>query len=269
VLPLSQLVASYPPAHHVLRDLELAIDPTGEGSAVARIPLDERMVAHGEPVPGVLTTVVDALGGHLALSSVLPDWMATSELTTHRWGTPSGSIVCEGTVLRRGRTNLVVQVVAHDQVAAFARATLAFSVLPRRADTLEVDPATVPGGMALSPDGERLQGSLTQAIGYEIVADGAQVSLAEYVRNSFGALNGGVLAGLTETAAIGASGGTVRQLTVHYLRQATVGPVVARRRALGTAGGLTVHEVDALDLGADDRHVAVATAMVERHQSPS
>ena len=89
---MPDIAVDYPPAQHVLRDLSLAITPTGEGRARARTVLTPALVDGGEPVPGVVTTVVDALGGHLALCAVAPDWMATGELTLHRWGRPTGTI---------------------------------------------------------------------------------------------------------------------------------------------------------------------------------
>ncbi len=93
---------------------------------------------------------------------------------------------------------------------------------------------------------------------------GASVDIEPYVRNSFGALNGGVLAGLAEAAAVGPEGGVARQLSVHYLRQATVGPAVARAQPLGAVGPLVASRVEVVDAGADDRRCAVATILVER-----
>ena len=105
--------------------------------------------------------------------------------------------------------------------------------------------------------------SLVDAIGYVLDRGGASVDIEPYVRNSFGALNGGVLAGLAEAAAVGAEGGVARQITVHYLRQATAGPAVARARPLGGVGDLVASRVEVLDAGADDRCCAVATVLVE------
>lgn len=262
----------YPPAQHVLRDLSLVVTPTGEGRAAARTELTPSLVRAGEPVPGVLTTVVDALGGHLAMFAVVPDWMATGELTLHRWGTPSGVLSFDGTVLRRGRTLLVVRVTAADERGPVAASTMTFAILPRRDDTPAVDPAALAGlpqAMALQPGPDpaappALPGALTAAIGYRVTPEGAEVAIAPYVRNSFGALNGGIVAGLAETAAVGDRGGVARQLTVHYLRQATAGPVVARRRPLGDVGGLDGHEVEVVDRGADSRVCALATVLVDR-----
>ena len=90
------------------------------------------------------------------------------------------------------------------------------------------------------------------------------MDIEPYVRNSFGALNGGVLAGLAETAAVGPGGGVARQLTVHYLRQATVGPVVARAAlARRDRRPRPPRRVEVVDAGADDRCCAVATVLVE------
>ena len=259
---MTDLATSYPPARHVLRDLALAIEPTGEGRAEARTVLAPALVRDGEPVPGMLTTVIDALGGHLALFAAAPDWMATNELTLHRWGSPTGTITYDGTVLRRGRTNLVIEVSAADSRGAFAASTMSFTILPRRPDTPSVDLTGLPRGMSMEP-GQDAAVSLVDAIGYVLDRGGASVDIEPYVRNSFGALNGGVLAGLAEAAAVGAEGGVARQITVHYLRQATAGPAVARTRQLGGVGDLVASRVEVLDAGADDRCCAVATVLVE------
>jgi acyl-coenzyme A thioesterase PaaI-like protein len=254
----------YPPPRHVLRDLALSVEPIGEGRATARTDLRPALLRDdGEPVPGVLATVVDAIGGLLAMYAVVPDWMATNELTLHRWGSPAGAIAYDGTVLRRGRTNLVIEVAASDERGTFAASTMSFSVLPRRPGTPEIDLSGPPRGTTIEPLGPTSD-SLTESIGYRVDAGGASLDLEPYVRNSFGALNGGVLAGLVEPAAVGPAGGIARQLTVHYLRQATVGPVVARQRPLGETGGLSAHRVEVVDTGASDRQCAAATVLVDR-----
>ena len=266
------LAIDYPPDQHVLRDLSLVVSPTGEGRAEARTELTPSLLRAGEPVPGVLTTVVDALGGHLAMFAVVPDWMATGELTLHRWGTPVGALSYDGTVLRRGRTLLVVRVTAADERGPVAASTMTFAVLPRRAGTPALDPealAALPRRMQLAPVGDPaappgVPAALTAAIGYRVTSEGAEIAVAPYVRNSFGALNGGIVAGLAETAAVGERAGVARQLTVHYLRQATAGPVVTRQRSLGDVGGLDGHEVEVVDRGADDRLCALATVLVDR-----
>lgn len=257
---------TYPPPQHVLRDLALSVQAAGEGHAEARTVLTPALVRDGGPVPGVLTTVIDALGGHLALYAVAPDWMATSVLTLHRWGTPTGTITCEGTVLRQGRTNLVIEVGAAGDGGPFAASTMSFAILPRRPGTPTVDLTGAPAALEMAPGGGAGATSLADAVGYVVDPDGsgASVAVGPYVRNSFGALNGGVLAGLIEVAAIGAEGGLVRQLTVHYLRQATAGPVCARRRPLGPVGDLVAYRVDVADRGTDDRTCAVATVIVDR-----
>ena len=211
----------YPPAQHVLRDLSLAIDPhrrgPGRGAHRAR-PLALR---DGEPVPGVLTTVVDALGGHLALFAVAPDWMATGELTLHRWGTPTGTVLYDGTVVRRGRTTAgragdrggrrrpggdLDHELRHPAPAG-RHAGRRPHRPRRRAGPMALVAGTAPAAPADVP------GSLTGAVGFRVTPAGAEVAMTPYVRNSFGALNGGVVAGLAETAAVGPEGGVARQLS--------------------------------------------------------
>ena len=59
---------------------------------------------------GVLATLVDVVGGAVAIRSVLPDWMATADLTLQMAGPADGPWVeARATILRRGRTTLVVE----------------------------------------------------------------------------------------------------------------------------------------------------------------
>ena len=67
---------------------------------------------------GVLATLVDVAGGAAAARVLQPDWMATADLSIGLVGPPVGPWVeARGSVLRRGRTTLVVEalVVAVDE----------------------------------------------------------------------------------------------------------------------------------------------------------
>jgi acyl-coenzyme A thioesterase PaaI-like protein len=100
-------------------------------------------------------------------------------------------------------------------------------------------------------------------------AASGQVSLPvrEYLRNSFGAVQGGVMATLGEVAAVelfGADAGfagtpVVTDLQVAYLSLGRVGPIVSRSRRLDAGGGTATGSavVELLDQGAGDRLTTV------------
>ncbi len=77
----------------------------------------------------------------------------------------------------------------------------------------------------------------------EAGAGEVSMPVSGYLLNSFGAVQGGVMALLAEVAAIRALGGgvghdgtVVTDLQVAYLATGRVGPIVSRTRVLGTGG---------------------------------
>jgi acyl-coenzyme A thioesterase PaaI-like protein len=193
-----------------------------------------------------------------------PDWIATADLALTVTGAAVGPRVeAQASVLRRGRTTLVVEVLLGE--VAWAMAT--FSVLPRRPDTLVLPPqeeGTV--RTAFGGGGGRLERWVGDAVGI-VAGDRARgeltIPLHDYVRNSFGALQGGMVAFLGDqagAAAIGAALGspaTTVDLFVAYLGQGKVGPLhtgVDRVAVDGRRGSAVVRVVDQ---GAGDRLTAV------------
>src|ERR1700722_2096727 len=89
---------------------------TSESSAKVRIPGPPHVTGPGGGVrAGVLAILVDVVGGAAALRSLQPDWMATADLTLQIVRPAVGPFVeAEATVLRRGRTTLVVEALVFD-----------------------------------------------------------------------------------------------------------------------------------------------------------
>ena len=83
--------------------------PTGrDGSACRATPFVA--AADGGVRAGVLATLVDVVGGAIAARVLHPDWMATADLTVQRIRpAPGPRVEARGSVLRRGRTTLVVE----------------------------------------------------------------------------------------------------------------------------------------------------------------
>ena len=106
----------YPPTRHFLSDLGMEAEVTSESSATVRIPATPHVLgADGGVRVGVLATLVDVVGGSAALRAVDSDWMATADLTVQMARPATGPFVeARATVLRKGRTTLVVEAVVAD-----------------------------------------------------------------------------------------------------------------------------------------------------------
>ncbi len=278
----------YPPTRHFLSDLRMEAEVDTESSARVRIPVTPFITgADGGVHAGVLATLVDVVGGSAALRSLHPDWMATAELTLQVLRPSTGpSVEARAEVLRRGRTTLVVEALVFDVDAhgsdvadagdgdsPVAWASMTFAVLPGR-DATPMRDVTADLPVRWSMAGAGLDRPVTEVLGIS-VDDGPSgvVSLAvhDYLRNSFGAVQGGVMALLGEVAAaealgadtgIGAGETVVTDLQVAYLALGRTGPIVSRVRNVdgggGPSGGSAV--VELLDQGAGGRLTTVVNA---------
>jgi len=273
----------YPPAEHILRDLDLEVEVRPDATASAWLPVSPHLLAaNGGVQAGVLAILVDIVGGAIATRVLYPDRTATADLQLQLLRPTAGpEVEARVSVLRRGRTTLVLEVVLLDapggrlpgEGAPNAWATMTYAVLPRNDDPPLMQP--------LPSEAERTQigpASLSRpvldAIGVEMDAPGSAcvvLPLGDYVSNTFGALQGGVLALLGATAgsaAIEAALGLPRgaastvDLQVAYLAMGRVGPIVSEPDSTMIDDvPETEHAASAvirlLDRGGDDRLVAV------------
>jgi acyl-coenzyme A thioesterase PaaI-like protein len=270
----------YPPPHHVLRDLPFEVEIVS--GSVQRAHL----AAAGTWSVGALATVVDVLGGSLCAGVVAPDWMATSSLTLRSAMVPPGQdLVATAAVLRAGRRAVTIEVelrtVAGDRVVADA--VLAFSRLERRDTNLDLsgrsaEPGTRFGfGEVTGTVGPALEATLATLV-LDAAAGVTETAVTPYVRNSFGAVNGGVVAAIAAHVAALTSpdgSGRVDEVAVHHLGQGRHGPVRSSARTVLDDGGRRVVRVELCDAGApadggqgDGRLMAVAHVGVcnaERH----
>lgn len=221
----------YPPPEHVLRSLGLEIE----------LVSDTVHDAHASRIDGfgALTTSIDVLAGTVCGRAVAPDWMATSAFHLHLWQPPERADHLRASVLRTGRNVVTVQVDLTcgdgDGAQAIGAAVLTFARLPRRSSNLTIrTDASVPGArIRFDLPEQRSTASFEQLVTTEVLDTGGGVTTTELtpqLRNSFGALNGGVAAAVIERSARCATGaGTASAstvaLAVDYLGQATTGPV--------------------------------------------
>lgn len=264
---------TYPPEVHLLADLRVEIEALDDGELLARLPVTpELLAADGGVHAGMIATLVDIVGGAIAVRAVHPDWMATSDMALQVVRPAVGPVLeARGTVLRRGRTTLVIEVTVFDlpdDATPVAWSVLTFAVLPRAADgppPMELPP--VPRHSRFGP-GE-LGAHVVDAVSIGAGGDGpVSMPIDDYVRNTIGALQGGVVALLAEVAAaravaaaLDAPAAATVDLQITYLATGRIGPVEARIRsvdadpATGSGRGL----VELVDTGAGDRLTARVT----------
>jgi uncharacterized protein (TIGR00369 family) len=305
-------IAGYPPAQHFLSDLGMEAEVVSSTDARVRLRVTPHITtADGGVRAGVLATLVDVVGGSAALRALAPDWLATADLALEMVRPATGPWVeARGSVVRRGKTVLVVEAlvfnvdadgnqvvgtdgaevgVAGGPAAPVAWATMTFAVLPARpAAPTSTATSTATATTGINPDlptrwsftGAGLDRPVVEALSIAVVDPArGRVSMPvhPYLFNSFGAVQGGVMALVGEVAgaaAVAAVGGTgadstvVTGLQVAYLALGRVGPIVSRARVLEAGeqgiGGSAVIEL--LDEGADGRVttvINVGTAVVD------
>jgi acyl-coenzyme A thioesterase PaaI-like protein len=137
-------------------------------------------------------------------------------------------------IVRRGHTTLVVRVNMQD--AAWATAT--FSILPRRDETPAppLPPVVIGRRAVLGGNGRRLDRWIGDAIGLIVVdaqRGALEVPLTAYTANSYGALQGGLVAFVAEQAGARALGAPAAELHVAYLSQCGTPPFTTRTDVIG------------------------------------
>ena len=275
----------YPTGDHFLGDLGVDTEVTSDTSATARLRVTPHIIgADGGVRAGVLATLVDLVGGFLGVRVLQPDWMATADLTVQVVRPVTGpGVEARASVLRRGRTTLVIEAFIFslpdrssasriDDGDPAAWATLTFAILPAANGTPTIQvPTDAPNRWSLSGPG--FDGPITDAL--RISDDGAgegRLSMPRhpYLLNSLGAVQGGAMALLAETAAaaalstavgIGPGRVVVTDLRVAYLALGRVGPIVSRATVLDAGNGPAglSATVELIDTGADDRLTTVVT----------
>src|SRR5690606_11103383 len=275
--PAPSLPSVYPPDDHVLRDLPFEMEETGPRSAVSRLRLTPNHCHHGRVDPATLLVLTDVLRGFLVGRVIAPDWMATAQLALHMFEHPGvGELRIGATVVRAGRSTVVVSAdiavgparpaghgvsgAGSDGPRRVGAAELTFVRLPRRDTTLDLptDGPSAGRRLSLAVPGSGLTAPLRRSIGVDESRGSVALEVTPYVRNSFGAVNGGVVAALAAAAAEGAAAERtgvptrVADVVVTYLAQARVGPVEASASVLRVDGPVALVRVEVRDPGLPD-----------------
>ncbi len=265
---------AYPPPRHLLRDLGVFTERR-DGSLWTGLPPASGLVDEaGRVHAGVLATLVDVAGGALALESAAPDWIATQDLTLHRYDLPArGEVTAHPALVRRSATTVILEAVLRDPASELGHATMSFRILPSRggAQVFDRDRPEPRFDFALPDSG--LRGTLADALGVEEQAGSVLTHpLGPYLGNSLGAMPGGAVAILADLAAQRAAakalGCAVRvdDLAVQYLSLVKVGPVRAQAQVLYHDDREARMRIEIRDAGAEDRFCTLVSARAVRSE---
>ena len=236
---------TYPPAHHLLRDLGIS-GTRAEGEVVNRAAWQPGLADDaGRFRLGVTATVVDMTGAAVALAAVRPDWTATADLNVHSLRPVTGgtiNVTCRP--VRVGQGRVIIDARVHDDAGECGRGLMAFSRIPGSATSASIEESTgagvsefvLDGGTPLDTD------RIIDRCGFDPVGPGQLVfAKSDYVANSFGTVNGGVQALAAEVAAVSAcGGGHATDLQIHYLEQVGEGPVAVTAEVVRDDGAATM-----------------------------
>lgn len=272
---------SYPPEHHLLRDLPFEIEDTGADSSRGHLRVTPQLLT-GPSGPfdiGPVLVATDVLSGFLVGRVIAPDWMATAQLAVHLAephlaepvggvaaetvaGEPDESVevVIDATVRRAGRTTVVVGCEIRVDDSEVGDAILTFVRLPRRDGNIEIadTPILLGRRSSMALPGSGFSRPFRDHIGVELTdpsTGSARLEVVDYVRNSFGAVNGGVVTSLAAGAAAALAGdrfgvpARALDLTATYLSQGKVGPLITRGRVMRCDDVTALVRVEVLDAG--------------------
>lgn len=261
----------YPPEDHFMRDLRVVFENDDDGPRMFVPLVDSLHSPAGTLDLGVVATLLDMQGGGDAIAAVEPDWAVTSDMTLHLLRpVASGRLSGAGHVLRAGRNTVVLEgeLFVEGEALPVAQGQLGFTRIQRREDTppaLRERPARTDFGAGSAG----FAGSFYEGLGVRIVEAAAgtlELEVADYHRNSLGALQGGLVVALAskvvETISRARTGLPVvtTDLTAHYMAMAKVGPIRSTTRVLRSDIDGVVARVELRDTGADDRLCTVVTA---------
>ncbi|MGH2898437.1 MAG: PaaI family thioesterase [Solirubrobacteraceae bacterium] len=262
----------YPPPHHMVRDLRIAIERS-PGMNTAILPVVPEILSdQGSVRAGVLATMVDMLCGGLALETAHPTWLATLDLSLHLLAPlTQGNVFARGTVLRAGRQTVVLEVALADDAGTPAGlATMTFALLERRADTPVFSGDLAPRS-ELGLPGSGLTAPFVDLLGIRVLdaaAGVAEVEIHPYIENSLSALQGGAAATLVDVVSValgrellGAKVDTT-DLEIRYLALGKLGPIRAQARVLRREARSAALRVEVRESGPDARLCYVATTRV-------
>lgn len=254
-------MSTYPPDEHALRDLRISSWLEALDHSFAEMPVTDAVLDRTGAVSlGALTTLVDIACARVAFAAAQPHWIATADLSVVRGErVTEGAVVVEARMVKAGSKLISIDVDMHGTGTAAA----SFARIPRSAS--DVDGATPAVGVrsVMPSTGPALTVPIGERMGLREVPGGVALDRSDYVRNSFGTINGGVLGFLVAAAAEQATDLVAADLILRYVGQTKIGAhasaTVVRR---GTDHA--VSDVHVREGSADGKLLARATVTTTR-----
>jgi acyl-coenzyme A thioesterase PaaI-like protein len=273
------VTATYPPEQHLIRDLRLETLKTATDHALVWAPVQPGACTDaGTLRVGVVGAMIDSAGAVVAIAAASPDWIATADLAYHSIApVRHGPVICSSRVVRAGATIIVIGVEVLDGRGSDApeggvpcgRGLMTFSRIPASASAVKIDRfANIGVRTTNALPSSAVDRLLHDMIGLRVVDAAAgvvEVDKHDYVRNSFGTINGGAICVVFEAAAEHAARAAgdrpyvAADLAVHYLSQTRTGPARTSGRVLRHDDRHAVCELTLVDAGNDDQLLALAT----------
>jgi uncharacterized protein (TIGR00369 family) len=225
--------------------------------------LDHLRGPHGNVRAGALLTMLDSVGGITGGLASLPDgWVVSTNMGARTLAREhAGPIRIDGTVLRKGRNNVVTNVTIRDEGAGGR--LIMDGVLTSAILVPEAGPPVWPRPLRMEYSGADVDHqALQEWLGMRAVGpDAIEIALRDGLRNPWGILHGGVVAALVDAAAEHATtSGVTTDVVLHYLAPNRVGPVRATANVIGRRSDGDVVRVEVRDDGTE-RVTAVAVAV--------
>jgi len=243
-------------SRHILSELGFAVSQAG-ADLVGEATIIPEMHVPGSPRlrTSILASWADHLSGLLAVTVIAPLVPVTVELDVHLFAPApgSGTMRCVAKALKAGRSVFMASVAfTSGDGNPIAVGGGSFMVAP--------DPSLrLPPTLSLNgpPPVQSLRVPLAQRAGCERREPGVAVlPRSDDGLNSSNTLNGGLIALVTEEAALSLSpGATLSSLSLRYLRPIRVGPAVASAQARSGLG-----QVEVRDAGNDNRLSVIAVS---------
>ncbi len=263
------MAGTYPPEEHVLSALGIEVAWRGDDTLVGRALVDPARLGRDSQPPGVgaLVPIVDLVAGSRAAPSAGNDWMATADVWLHeRAPIESGPIDLETRLLRAGKRAIVVAIEVLAAGRPAVSSTVEFTRIRRDATSHSTGSADVAGGWLRLGGGPLLDTALEEACGF-VVTDPerglVEIERSPWVANSFGTVQGGVIALLSDVSAAAAVGPGARtvDLQFRFLDRIDAGPARASAEIVRSDHRWFTVRVEVVD-ASDDKLIGWAVCRV-------
>ena len=269
------MTASYPPEHHILRDLRAQAEWVNEDECVFTAPVPaEVRTASGAMALGPLFAIADLALVTTAIGFAEDDWCGTLDLAIRtRIPIREGPCVVACELLRVGGTLITTKAEIRDGNTLAGIAIATSRRMPRNVDYNSDTPLPKQVGVVQNwglPSSGFSKG-IDDQLGLTPHAPGIiELAKTPYVTNSFGTINGGTTGILLCAGAESALGGdfVATDVEVRYTGQAAEGPVRTMSEVVRVEADHAVVDVTAVDLSRGRRPIATAGITLTTTMTP-